>query len=494
MRRILIVLALTVFLLAFRNPAVAREIRQGDQCVIGANETIQGNLYALCRTLDIKGRVQGNVFAAATNATLTGTVEGDVYLLAGQLDVAGVIRDNLHFAGVSLRLLPTADFSGENADVISLSLSTTIDEAVFIPGNITGLGYQLVLDGTVGGEVSFWGSALTLEGSVGRDVDATVGDPQLTGVSQLQGVLDLLAWEVDLVNPGLVLSESAIIEGNLSYTGPAAGRLEGTINGGTVFSQIINQPDLTQIILQEEGGGLGVFLTQVIREFLILALIGIIGLVFLPQQFQAPIRSIQSRSLPSLAMGLLSFIVAFPVALILLILILFLIVVLLLLQFDGLAVALSGGTLIGMWAGGVSLFFLVAIFVSRVIVCLVIGRGIVRAVIGDDGSSRITYLSLLVGILLLALLVSLPSVGIIISAIMTFLGLGAILNALLIQLQTYRDRLYGPPSRLMPTPPMRRGEVARRLPPPMIDDYPTPPGLDNLPEGFEWWDEDSEES
>lgn len=488
MRRVWIILVLIGCLLAFRNPVEAREIRQGDQCMIGGNETIQGNLYALCRTLDIKGRVLGNVFAAATNVTLSGTVEGDVYIAAGQLDVAGSIRDDLHFFGATLRILPTADFDSENADLISLSLSTVVDEAVTIPGNITSLGYQLVLNGSTGGEVSFWGSALTVDGNIGGDVDATVGDPQSTGVSQLQGLLDLLAWDMKLVNPGLVVNEGAVVDGMLRYTGPSESQIEGVVTGGTAFTQIVVQPDLTQIIQQEEGGGLGLFVSQILREFIILSLVGIIGLALLPRQLQAPIRSIQSRSLPSLGVGLLAFIAAFPVALILLLFILLPIVILLLLQLDGLAVALTGGTLFGVWAGGVSLFFFMAFFVSRVIVCLVIGRGIVRVVIGDDGSSRITFLSLIVGTLLLALLTSLPSIGLIISAVIAFLGLGAILNTLLTQLQIYRDRLYGPPARFTP-PTTRRSDAARRLPPPIIDDHPTAPGMENLPEGFEWWDE-----
>lgn len=488
MRRVAIALLLTAALLIVaRSPAEAREIRQGDQCVVAASETVNGNLFVLCRTLAIEGTVQGDVIGAALDASISGTVTGDVYLAAGQLDVTGSVGSDLHFAGPALHILPGSTFSSDDSDLISLSLSTTVNAGVAVPGSITALGYQLVLDGETGSEVSFWGSALTIDGRVGGAVDATVGAPEATGVSQLQTLLDLFAWEVKLINPGLLLTESGAVAGDLRYSGPAEGALNGTIGGETIFTQVTTQPDLTQIISEEEGrGGLAVFLSQVLREFIILALIGVLGLLFLPRQLQAPIRSIQSRPLPIVSIGLLTFIISFPIAIIALFFGVALIFVLLLLQIDGLAVALFSGTLLGAWLGTASLFYFGAIFVSRVIVCLLIGRFIVRLTLGDDGSQRITFLSLLLGALLLAALTSLPSVGTLISAFSAFVGLGAMLNTIQNQLLIYRDRVYGP----RPPPVPRRPESARRLPPPIIDDSAPPPGMDNLPDGFLWWDDD----
>ncbi|MBL8164989.1 MAG: hypothetical protein JNJ61_23600, partial [Anaerolineae bacterium] len=370
MQRLLIALLLTVaLLLATRSPAQAREIRQGDQCVVAATETVVGNLFVLCRIVAIEGTVQGDVVGAALDATISGTVTGDVYLAAGQLDISGSIGDDLHFAGPALHILSGSTFSGEDADLISLSLSTTVNAGARVPGSITALGYQLVLDGETGSEVSFWGSALTINGRVGGAVDATVGAPEATGVSQLQTLLDLFAWEVKLINPGLLLTERGAVAGDLRYSGPAEGVLNGSVGGETVFTQVTTQPDLTQIISEEEGrGGLAVFLSQVLREFIILALIGVLGLLFLPRQLQAPIRSIQSRPLPIVSIGLLTFIISFPIAIIALFFGVALVFVLLLLQIDGLAVALFSGTLLGAWVGASSLFYFGAIFVSRVIV------------------------------------------------------------------------------------------------------------------------------
>src|SRR6266567_2416450 len=128
MRRLVLgFLFLSILLLFGRGEAWARTIRQGDQCLVDTNETIQGNLFALCRTLQIRGTVNGDVLGASTDAQITGKVTGDVYLVAGQLEISGEVGEDVHFAGAVLRLLPSAKLSGATSDLMSLSLSTTVD-------------------------------------------------------------------------------------------------------------------------------------------------------------------------------------------------------------------------------------------------------------------------------------------------------------------------------------------------------------------------------
>ena len=488
-KRVLIVLIALLVILTQGNTN-AREVRQGDRCVIGANEVIQGNLFALCRTLIINGRVEGNLMGAATRSEINGTVTGDVSLLSGQLDVNGTLGGDLHFGGGVLRILPTAKFEGETSDLIGLNLSTTLAEGVTIPGSVTDVGYQLVLDGTVNQEVDFWGSALTMNGAAGGDVNATVGDPQ-SGISQLQTLLIPFSWDVNLINPGLIVGKDGNIEGNLQYSGPVEGAIDGKVDGATQFKAVITQPDLTQIIADEEGAqrGLSVYLSQASHEFITLAIVGIIGLLTIQRQLQSPIKHIQSRPLPSMGVGLLVFILAFPIVLMVFVFLILAIFTLILLQLDGLLLALVSGTLIGTLVGAVSAFFFVAIFVSRIIVCLWAGRTLMRLVLGDDGSSRVTYLSLILGVALLALLSPLPVVGWILNALALFLGLGALVIGGQAQFRLYRD--VGAPMPLRVSTPIlpRRPDNARPFPPPIIHDNAQPVGMENLPEGFTWWED-----
>lgn len=488
--RPILILLVVAFIVFGSGVSSARETRQGDQCLVNASEVIQGNLFALCRTLVINGTIEGNVIGAATLSEINGTVTGDVYLLSGQLDINGTLGGNLHFGGGVLRLLPTAQFTGEDNDLIGVNLSTTLADGVIIPGSITDVGYQLILDGEVGKEINFWGSALAVNGNAGGNIEATVGDPQL-GISQLQTLLIPFPWDVTLTNPGLIVGKGSIIAGNLRYSGPVEGVIEGSVSGDTQFTSVVTQPDLTQIIAEEEGArrGLGVYLAQALREFITLMLMGILCLVVLPRPLQSPIKHIQARPLPSIGIGLLIFIIAFPIVVGLLIIMLFIIFVLVLLQLDGLLLTLIGGTLLGTWVGTTSIFFFVAIFISRIIIGLWAGRVLVRAALGDDGSLRITYLCLIVGVAILALLSPLPVIGWVINAITVFLGLGAVIINGQTQFRIYRDGGAAMPVRVgVPLLP-RRPQVARPFAPPMIDDHNSSVGMENLPDGFSWWDD-----
>jgi cytoskeletal protein CcmA (bactofilin family) len=490
-KRPILILLVVAFIVFGSGVSSARETRQGDQCLISASEVIQGNLFTLCRTLVINGTVEGNVIGAATLSEINGTITGDVYLLSGQLDINGTVGGNLHFGGGVLRLLPTAQFTGEDNDLIGINLSTTLADGVTIPGSITDVGYQLILDGEVGKEINFWGSALAVNGNAGGNIEATVGDPQL-GISQLQTLLIPFPWDVTLTNPGLIVGRSSTITGDLHYSGPVEGVIEGEVSGHTQFTAVVTQPDLTQIIAEEEGArrGLGVYLAQALREFITLVLMGILALVVLPRPLQSPIKHIQARPLPSIGVGLLTFIVAFPIVVGLLLFMLFIIFVLVLLQLDGLLLTLVSGTLLGTLVGTTSIFFLIAIFISRVIIGVWLGRVLVRAALGDDGSARITYLCMIVGVGILALLSPLPVIGWVINALTVFLGLGAVIINGQTQFRIYRDGGPAMPVRVgVPLLPPRRPQAARPFAPPMIDDHNSSVGMENLPDGFSWWDD-----
>ena len=113
--------------------------------------------------------IDGDLFGGGSTIQIDGTVRGSLYLVGGQLDISGKIGKDIHFAGGVMTLKPTAEFLSDNADVISVSMSTEID-GVRIPGSITSVSYQLLINGDVSREISFWGSALTINGAVDGDV------------------------------------------------------------------------------------------------------------------------------------------------------------------------------------------------------------------------------------------------------------------------------------------------------------------------------------
>lgn len=489
-------LLVTIFVLLLGvGLATAHEIQQGDQCVIEAGRIVESNLFVLCRSLLISGEIRGNVIGAATTATITGTVNGDLYLIAGSLDVSGVVSENIHFAGPVLRLHSDAQLVDSQADLISFSLSTTLEEGSVIPGSVISLGYQLLSEGTVGRELSFWGSSLHIAGEVGGNVDAQVGDAE-ADVSQLETLLIPVPLDITLQQPGLWVQEGAFIKGRLSYSGPTEATIEGNVAQEPIYRPVVVQPDFTQLAIADEdpGRGLALYLTQAIREFLAVGFVGVIGLLLLPRAMQAPLRNLQTRPLVCLGVGMLSFIMAFVLVFAAILLTILIVIIISLFQINELTIGV-GTFLSFVDIGGASFLFIVVIFVSRVIFSLAIGRILVRLFYrdADFSSLRTLFITLALGTAILALLVAIPLAGWIFNGVAAFLGLGALLTLLQARAERAREAATAPRIQIT-SPPRRPGdESSPRLipppPPPIIDSAPRPLGMDNLPEGFTWWDD-----
>lgn len=457
--------------------AFAHDVLQGDQCTVAADERITGNVFVLCRELIVSGTIDGNLYGGGFNVVIDGTVTGSIYLLSGETRIEGVVGGDVHFAGGVLTLEPSAELSDPRADVISVSMSTEIS-VPRVPGSVTSASYQLLLNTPIDREVSFWGSALTVGGMVDGDVTATVGDPDSSGVNELRTLFGFLPFEVTLVNPGLRVTDAGMINGQLRYEGPAEGEFAVTLPHPPVFTAVVAQPDL---ISPEKSllENLRDYLAQAIREVVALVLIGIVALLVMPRTLQAPIYSLRVRPLSSLGVGLLTLIISISIFFIVIPVLGAVLILLLLLFGLGDLALLAGAIILVLDLGGAGVFYFVAIFVSRVIVCIALGRFLVRVLFGDRPERYMTFVSLLIGTALLALVTSLPYVGFLVNALAAFFGLGAILMLVEREIDVARQ------VSIIPEP--TRPDEARQLPPPVIDDKPRAPGMENLPDGFKWW-------
>ncbi len=495
-RRGLIILLLLLLPLGV---TAAREVLQGDMCTIDADETVMGTVFVLCQNLVIDGTLDGNLIGAATNTTINGTVRNGVYLVGGQADIFGRVEDDLHFGGLVLRVHESARLGSETTDLFALSISTTLAEGVQVPGTLTTASYQTLIQGDVGGEVNFWGAGLEVDGRVGGDVIANVGNAdEIEGTPQIEALFIPFPFDIDVVNPGLRLGDEARVFGNLHYEAPTRSlnpeTVANQINGTLTFDIVTTQfepPTDEESLLQ----GLATYFGSSIREVVTLAVVGGLGLLFAPKQMQAPILNLRRRPLTSLGVGALTFTVSFFVLFVALVASVLILFVLSLLSagnllFAGLVVLLIADV------GGASLFYFVAIFVARSIVCLAIGRWLMRTVFETDETPRFLFLSLVVGSVLVGFAVSLPVLGLFVNALALFFGLGAIVNLLQAQLRNLRETAGGPDEQT------NAGHGWISVDPPFLPDLPPADsrrangprprhtvGVDNLPDDFVWWDE-----
>lgn len=487
-----------LFLLAFLLTSVvsAGEILDGDLCNIEAERTVSDDVFVLCGDLTIDGHIEGNLIGAARTTRINGQIDGSIYLLGGELIMNGTIGKDVHFGGLILNITEDALFQHRSGSIISINLSGTISPQAAVPGGILDLGYQLIVDGNIGGHISFWGSALHVAGKVNGNITATVGNSQSDGASsQIETLLIPFPFDIELVDPGLFISRTAEVNGQLQYTGPTPGIINAKLGQKPIFNP--TEPVLTGTPVEQSARSLQQYLEDVLQEFFNLAFIGVIFLLVTPRQMQAPLRSMRTHPISTLGVGMLSFILSFPIFLIIAFFSILIMVIISLLPLDD--VVVFGGVALALAnIGSASIFYFTAIYIARIIFGLALGKFVIRLFDKDDGSWRSLFLSLSVGLIALSLANSIPTIGWGIDALALFLGLGAILSVLRIQVKRFLDtspiRMAGaangvqPMAPLLPRPPGFR--EPQRFARPMLNNDPPPPGANNLPEGFDWWGEE----
>ena len=494
----LVALGLVLLLLGWAAGAAAQE---SDRCHITAEQQISGNFYAFCERLQLDGRVAGALIVTAVEAEIRGFVGGDVYILATRLDLYGELAKDLHFAGGVLEIHEGARWQDEGAALLAATLHTRLHPAAQLPGDYLGVGYQLLLEGAVGGSVDYDGARLALAGSVAGDVRASVGDAASTGINQLQPLVNLLPMHlhVELLPPGFTLAEGGRIAGDLHYHAPRPAELNGVVSG-----QVRREETNVSVTSVVRLGDWQRYWRNAVREFVVLAVIATGVWLLASRPLHDSLRHISQRPLPSFGVGLLTFILSFPIALLVA-----LVSGLLLLPLNWLGsdLLLYGALLVGMVDFGLaSLFYFGAIFLSRVVAAVALGRWLYRrsararatrltAASAPRGANG-TYLGggrgyavALLGCLALALLSSLPYAGWVLNAFAAFFGLGAIVSSLRQRLRLLR----------LPPPPPARYETTRAVPgqgeapppPPPIpaESWRAEPGMTNLPPGFRWWED-----
>lgn len=529
-RHTLIRLTLLISLLLSGGLVLASDILNANECTVPEDTVIEGTLFVLCQDLHINGRVNGDVIGAAVRTEIDGNINGNVYLVSGQLDVRGRISKDLHFGGVVLRVNPPPIdetlVETEDSDMTpqwigslkAISLSTTVFENTIVNDGILNAGYQLIIHGDVRDEITFWGSTLFIDGTITADVFATVGNPEAESRT-LETLLIPFKFDVELLNPGLLISESAYFDGNLHYKGPVEGDIQGELTNIPDFQQ--NPP--TIIPTFEEPGSLNIYFSELGREFTTLLAIGAVAIFAVPRFLDAPLHNLRTRPFSSFSVGMLAFLLSFPVVLSLMVLSFVIIFILRLVNLDGLVVVV--GLVLGLVnLGGVSLFYFVAIFVARALVGLALGRFLMRLLYQDREGTMWSLAQLALGLFVLAAVVSLPVIGLLFNAAALFIGLGTILNVLLLQFRRWRDaapvsapawyapsptvarpHLTGserPRAKLIPAneaqssvvddddsePQPQSSETPVPLPSPTVDErYPlVGPGMTNLPDGFDF--------
>jgi len=194
----------TAFLLAFlallATPlaSLAAETRPGEVITVGPNETINDDLYAFGRAVDVLGTVRGDVIAAAAAVTISGTVAGDVMAAGGQVrvtgDVAGSVRAGAGDVAIDGRV-------GE--DVVVGSGNLTVGTRASVGRDVYAGSGSALINGRVGRNVVAGVGEMTIGAPIGGNVETQVGRLRLTEGASVSGQLRYTSDNTAEIAPGV---------------------------------------------------------------------------------------------------------------------------------------------------------------------------------------------------------------------------------------------------------------------------------------------------
>jgi cytoskeletal protein CcmA (bactofilin family) len=363
--KVLRVLALAAIVMALVPMyADAADIRQGNQVIIAANETVDDDLYAFATTVAINGTVNGDLVAAGNNVSIDGTVNGSVTVAAQSVSIRGQVTGSVRAAGNSVFVDGKigGDLFAAGNDV-STTASSRITRDAAVAGN------TMTFSGQVGRYIRASGATLTIDGPVGSNVSATV--------------------------ERLTLTSRAAIDGSLSYTSPQ----DATIaSGATIRGQISRSAPPAGPTSVAPGPA--AFAIDWVRGLVGLLLLGLFLVLFFPAFARRSGEALVRSPFVSLGVGCLV-LIGVPVVAVLLFIV--------------------GALIGGWWLGLVALaFYFAAIAVSLPVAALGVGASIMRV----TGRPAQLVIALVVGLIVLLLIGAVPVLGAVVLFIAVLFGLG----------------------------------------------------------------------
>ena len=414
--RVLILIGLMLLAVLIIVPPVwAVESRSGDQAIVGPDEVVDDDLYATANQVVVEGTIRGDLVAFGQSVTVDGTVEGDLIAAGQSVEIGGEVDDDARIAGQALLL-------GEGAsvgdDLIAAAYSLQNEPESNVGGTLWYAGYQALLAGTVGQDLAGAVNALTLGGEIGGDADVDVdgeeggaGPPAFVPVPQVP---------IPTVEPGLTLTDSALIGGNLTYQSSTEAQIDpgAQIEGDVVREERpVEEEEATRSPLAE-----GVL--DALGSLVALVLVGLLLVWLAPRWIRRRAYTVLDRPLASLGWGLLGLVAFLILGMVVLLVTILLAIVLGLLTLGSLVALI---VVLGLLAEAalVLAFWFSTGYLAQIVVGFLAGVLLLESVSPGRGAGRV--LALVVGLIVYVILGAIPVLGSIVGLIVVLLGLGALL-------------------------------------------------------------------
>ena len=209
----MIALAAAIGVSALLTPRQANAMARfsaADATYIRKDEVIDGSVYIAGNSVTVDGTIKGDLYCAGQSVTITGTVDGDIICAGQSVEISGKAGGSMRLAGQLVRLRGE---SGGSVSVFAQSLETE---------NTTKIGKDL--NGAV--------TTARLAGNYGRDITLSAEEAVVVGT---------VARDVEGAYSTLRIANGSRVSGNVSYSSPQDGVIEGSVEGKVSRTPITRQ-------------------------------------------------------------------------------------------------------------------------------------------------------------------------------------------------------------------------------------------------------------
>lgn len=398
----LLKLSLFLFLtIIFMFPASALASGSNVEDTVGKGEVLDRNVFLSGPNVVMDGVVKGDLVAAGDGIRINGEVDGSLIIAGKQVVLNGPVTGSAYVAALTLELGPQADIGRD---------------VIFIGG-----GFELQESATIGRDLNLLSLESELSGQVNQQVNALVGPVNI--IQTLFRWIQSRGWLPQTQRLEFRIPKAA--GSGMAFGLPALGNLPLVLAAPERTYDLGVDPGIQT---SQQSSGIDVerlkgWLFSFLRTLASLLILGLLGVWLVPTQLNWA--GEQARSSPwwMLLTGLLVFIIGWLSTVLVFLLIL------------AVAIFLYWISLptLGFWAGmlglmglglAVTVFWLSIAYFSKIIIASLVGRLLFKRYLPKYAQSRVW--PLLVGVILYAVLASIPYLGWVVAVFITFAGLGAL--------------------------------------------------------------------
>ena len=265
--------------------AQAIDFVQTNRFIVAETNTLADETWVSAQTIDISGTVSNDLFVTAPDTEMNGTFHEDVWCMGDEITTAGVFLN-------STRLLSRiAQVRGTHyGPVMAAGTTVKIDRPAILYSDLLCFGENIIIEGSISGNVRVLAQRVTLGGQFKGDVSITAQEIIVLPGTIINGNLSYTAPD-ELVLPSSVIPggslqrNTAVVEPRRLLKAPLAVHFLfalAALVAGLVFTRLFPRYTSTALHLLRESRGIsflagsaGLFILPMASFFIFLTIIGI---------------------------------------------------------------------------------------------------------------------------------------------------------------------------------------------------------------------------